>query len=91
VDLGAPGVQILSTLTYDGYGEMDGTSMAAPHVAGAASYLLGFPILRPDRHLYVKQLLLDTVQGNTDLQNRTVSQGVLNLRNAVDRLLAENP
>jgi hypothetical protein len=37
VDLGAPGVNILSTLPNNAYGSYDGTSMAAPHVAGVAA------------------------------------------------------
>jgi thermitase len=36
VDIGAPGVDILSTLPGDRYGVESGTSMATPHVAGAA-------------------------------------------------------
>ena len=36
VDLAAPGVGILSTTVDGGYGTKDGTSMAAPHVAGVA-------------------------------------------------------
>lgn len=35
VDLGAPGEAILSTVPGGGYGVLDGTSQAAPHVTGA--------------------------------------------------------
>ncbi|NBI31023.1 S8 family serine peptidase, partial [Chengkuizengella marina] len=41
LDLVAPGTSILSTLEDEEYGEMSGTSMAVPHVTGAAALIWG--------------------------------------------------
>lgn len=41
VDVAAPGENILSTLRTGGYGQMSGTSMAAPVVSGVAALLVG--------------------------------------------------
>ena len=58
----APGVDIFTTQPGGGYATVDGTSFAAPHVAGAAAVLLQlFPNLSPQD---VVQILLDSA---TDL------------------------
>jgi subtilisin family serine protease len=81
VDLGAPGVGILSTTPGNSYGSFDGTSMATPHVAGAAALVED---RFPGATLYgIKALLMNAVDPASALAGKTVTGGRLNIGNAL--------
>lgn len=85
VDLGAPGVSILSTTPANTYSSFSGTSMATPHVSGAAAL-----VLAQDSSLDVaglKAALMDSVDAIAALAGITVSGGRLNAASAISGLV----
>lgn len=84
VDLGAPGDAILSSIPGNDYASFSGTSMASPHVAGAASLLLAAdPSLT---YAQVKDALMSTVVPIPALAGKTVTGGRMNLAAALASL-----
>ncbi len=81
VDMGAPGSSILSTIPGGAYATFNGTSMATPHVAGAAALMLSAnPALTTAE---VKQFLMNSGDSIPALSGKTVSGKRLNVAQAI--------
>ena len=84
IDIAAPGVDILSTVTGNGYDNFSGTSMACPHVAGAAAVIRS---LNPD--LTAREtldVLIDNADPVTALATGIPGGKRLNLATAVGNI-----
>ncbi|MDG5473224.1 S8 family serine peptidase [Jeotgalibacillus sp. ET6] len=90
-DVSAPGVSIRSSVPGGSYGNYNGTSMAAPHVAGAAAL-----VLQANSSLSiddVEDLLMDTATPRTNAQyptapNNGFGDGIINVFDAVSAVIS---
>jgi subtilisin family serine protease len=81
VHLGAPGVDVRSTIIGGGYAYGSGTSMATPHVSGAGALVLSTcPLLNTAG---LKATILTNVDLISSLVDRTVTGGRLNVNKAI--------
>ncbi len=75
VDVGAPGVGVWSTTAYNGYSSYNGTSMATPHVTGAAAlYAASHPGAGAAT---IKAAILGSAVPTASLEGKTVTGGRL--------------
>lgn len=77
VDVGAPGVDIISTVPPNGYDSLSGTSQATPHVTGAAAlYASTHPAATAED---IRKALLESAIPTPSLQGKTVTGARLNV------------
>lgn len=89
VHLAAPGSAIFSSIPGGGYAFSDGTSMAAPHVAGVCALLKAY---RPSlTHSQIRAAVLGSVEPLATLEGRTLTGGLLNAARALESEFAVTP
>jgi large repetitive protein len=82
VHLGAPGVEIYSTAKGGGCQYKEGTSMATPHVSGAAAVILSSGSYDTAS---LKNLIIGSVDPLTSLKGKTITGGRLNICKALPK------
>lgn len=82
VDLHAPGARVYSTLPVHKYDELSGTSMAAPHVAGAAALIADHYPEASNQE--IKDRLMYSSDPIEEMRTLSVSGGRLNAHSALE-------
>jgi subtilisin family serine protease len=77
VDIGAPGSGVYSTTAFNTYSSYSGTSMATPHVTGAAAL---YASLHPGASAAtIRQAIMNSATATPSLAGKTVTGGRLNV------------
>ncbi len=95
IDIGAPGVDNISTSPNDNYNLVTGTSVSAPLVGGTIALLYSAPCQRladqalvnpADLALTMKNIVYGGVETNPDLEGIVAEGGVLNILGSMEAL-----
>ena len=81
VDLGAPGVDVLSSTPGNNYSYYSGTSMATPHVAGGVGLI--YSVMGGTSSEKVIDVILSSTRPISSMQGNCVTGGVLNVADAL--------
>tara|TARA_B100001057_G_scaffold220615_1_gene220994 strand:- start:2917 stop:12516 length:9600 start_codon:yes stop_codon:yes gene_type:complete len=82
VDMAAPGVSILNLIPNNRVARLSGTSMATPHVAGAAALVLSMN--KGAGYAELKRTLMESVDPVQSYEDKMVAPGRLNLLKALE-------